>query len=468
MSKLKYLKEDFFIYGLGTIFSKGISFLSIPIFTRIFLPYEFGELEILLIIGAVYYSILNIGLDSSLSFFYISNDSFSSKDDVLKNIFQITVTWGLISSSFFILVCLFFYKNFELNSIILVITIFFLEFLSSNFLNVFRLEGESRKYIIYQTFQQSSGVILSLIFIFFIEKNIIYILYGRLISILITALILAYKKLNFKELVYYDLNKIKIILMFGLPLIPNSLISVIFNYTDRVFISNLLGETDLGIYSVGSKFANLNLLVTSAFSLTILPLILKSLKENDLDFINYIRDNYFKYSEMIVIFIASTSSLIIPMIFGADFKDSYLIISSYSLYLYYYSAYIMVSLGIWKFKKTKMTLYTTIMSFLLNFIFSYFLILFFGNIGASFGTLLATTFWLILNAFLSEKLFRTNLNLLSFSTNRVIAITSIVLILFLEKEIIDDLFFFTFCSICMGINFFKSRFINEIKTNNTQ
>ena len=51
MSLAKKLAKDSFIYGLGGLFTNGITFLLSPIYTRIFSPSEYGTIEMLLIIS---------------------------------------------------------------------------------------------------------------------------------------------------------------------------------------------------------------------------------------------------------------------------------------------------------------------------------------------------------------------------------------------------------------------------------
>ena len=52
MSIISRLAKDSVVYGLGEIFSKFVSFISIIIYTRIFSVSEFGEIEILVIFGS--------------------------------------------------------------------------------------------------------------------------------------------------------------------------------------------------------------------------------------------------------------------------------------------------------------------------------------------------------------------------------------------------------------------------------
>ncbi|MGL5099077.1 MAG: lipopolysaccharide biosynthesis protein, partial [Fusobacteriaceae bacterium] len=52
----------------------------------------------------------------------------------------------------------------------------------------------------------------------------------------------------------------------GIPLLPTFLIYWIFNSMDRIMINRMIGSTELGIYSVGSKVSSISQLIYTAFA----------------------------------------------------------------------------------------------------------------------------------------------------------------------------------------------------------
>lgn len=47
MSRLKQLGKDSVVYGLGGILAKSVSLFTLPIYTRIFTPADYGTIEML-------------------------------------------------------------------------------------------------------------------------------------------------------------------------------------------------------------------------------------------------------------------------------------------------------------------------------------------------------------------------------------------------------------------------------------
>ena len=69
MNRLKQLFNDSSVYGVGGVLAKSISFLVLPIYTRIFSLEEYGSIEMMAVIVSLLIAILIMGTDSAQSFF---------------------------------------------------------------------------------------------------------------------------------------------------------------------------------------------------------------------------------------------------------------------------------------------------------------------------------------------------------------------------------------------------------------
>ena len=96
MRHLRQLLNDSVIYGLGGAFSKSIALLTLPILTRIFSPKDFGEIEMLSVIGSLLAAGLNLGLDSAQSKFFFKEKKVgkNSQRSVVSAVFQWHLTVG--------------------------------------------------------------------------------------------------------------------------------------------------------------------------------------------------------------------------------------------------------------------------------------------------------------------------------------------------------------------------------------
>ena len=95
--KFKQLIQHSFIYMVGTILTGIVSFVLIPIYTRVFSTTDYGILDVVLITAKVVISLSVLGLYAGLSMFY-----FHEKNEEEKR------PWFLQILSFFYLLLLFF------------------------------------------------------------------------------------------------------------------------------------------------------------------------------------------------------------------------------------------------------------------------------------------------------------------------------------------------------------------------
>ena len=70
INTLKKLKSDLIVYGLGGALINSIHFFMLPIYTRLFNPGEFGEIEMVLVVTGLLKIFYNLGLDSAQSILF--------------------------------------------------------------------------------------------------------------------------------------------------------------------------------------------------------------------------------------------------------------------------------------------------------------------------------------------------------------------------------------------------------------
>ena len=74
-SKIKQLAKDSITYGLGDIACKAILFLLIPVYTRIFIPAEYGSIETITMLVNFLGVFLMMGMDAAQSFYFFEQKS---------------------------------------------------------------------------------------------------------------------------------------------------------------------------------------------------------------------------------------------------------------------------------------------------------------------------------------------------------------------------------------------------------
>ena len=81
----------------------------------------------------------------------------------------------------------------------------------------------------------------------------------------------------------------------------------------------------------------------------------------------------------------------------------------YIVHPVYSASYNLISLGIWKSKKTYISSICIIISSIVNILLTMNLVKFFGLIGVAFATSISSLFWIYITMIFSEKLYKTGI-----------------------------------------------------------
>lgn len=195
--------------------------------------------------------------------------------------------------------------------------------------------------------------------------------------------------------------------MFGLPLIPHALAGQAINFTDRVFINNMVSVHETGLYSVGYSIGQIVGILGTSFTFAWGPYLfeLLSLSPDHFQKMKIVRNVYIYFILIIItaLFITLISPIIIKYLIDKNFYES-------SKYVFWiacsYAAFSMASVMSQFIYYAKKTYYLSIITFfiaILNALINYILIKTNGGLGAAQATAITFTFQFIMYWILASK-----------------------------------------------------------------
>lgn len=411
-----------FIYIIGNFLAQGINFITLPIFIRILTVEEFGIVSLFTTLSSIFSVLISCQINNTIGSAKIE---FNSKEyqKYLNNIILIPI----INFIFFILIIFLLDKKviniFGVNKKIFLLVLIY-GFLTSivNFFS-FRLKFE------YENIKQ---LFISLIIIFFnISISIISILnmneskfYGRILGYIISNLLIViyYFFLNFKK-IRINYNHLKFAYSLGIPLIFNALSHLFLVNIDKIMISKMLGNVDLGIYSFSYTLGmTINMLIVLLNNLW-QPWYFENMKVENKELINSKKQIYIKYFTYICLIILLVSSevieIIAPKTYIAKNNIFPLVVGGYYfVFLYGFCS----NYQLYK-KNTRFLAFTSIISALINIILNFILIKKYGIIGASISTFVSYIILFYINYIVIKIKYKINVIF------RKILISNIALIL---------------------------------------
>ena len=251
------------LYTVGNILVKGLGFLSIPIFTRLMLPEDYGVYNVFMSYAAVVTIIVNVAFHTNLK-----NYKFDYPDDFEKYSATCFFLAYFGSAVLFLLTCGFTFFNL-VNISYFLITFIALESLAqacvTYYVSYLSLKVKTTSYLIISLVYSVGSILLSIYLIKsgFLEtaaKN-------RILGVVVPNLLVALYITNiFRKNTYFA--KLKEYLKYGLkislPLLPHAFAQIILSQFDRMMISEMDSFAAAGIYSFAFNVSSILLIVASS------------------------------------------------------------------------------------------------------------------------------------------------------------------------------------------------------------
>lgn len=336
MKRLKLFLENFFAYGFINILNKVIPLLLLPVITRLLSdPSDFGVYDMYNTIIGFGSPLVMLGMYDAMFREYFEKDDQQYRYNVTTTANRIVLVTSFIGGAILILF------NSTLSNIFfgtsiygIVVVLAGIElFIATNTSTIAapsRIENKRRVYVFSGLLRSIAYYVLAIAFIYF-GYSFYGMIYGNIISsVLLLAFFFLLNRKYFTK-GKFDKNIARELFNIGLPLVPTFMIYWIYNSMDKLMITNMLGTNELGIYSIGSKFASISSLVYAAFSGGWQFFSFSTMKDEDQINLN---SKVFEYLGVI-----SFASLIIlypfiPLAFNILFPESYASGISVVPYLY--------------------------------------------------------------------------------------------------------------------------------------
>ena len=408
--------QNFFIYSSGAFLISVINFFLLPIYTRVFTPYEYGQLALLLTFSGILSAILGLGLAPTVTIFYYKVD----KKRRVETITNIIFTYIILSLPFIILM-LFNVDNINkyafkgqmadyLITIALMIT--FLSFFPAVYYNVLKMEEKALKRTVLQV---ANGLFIgasNIYLVYFLRIGIIGVLLTNLCSLLIILLIGSGEYFcKFKNIIVnLKIKEIKDFLRVGLPIVPGGLAFWALTYSDRWILMKYVSYSDVGIYSLAYSFGMVwDGLIYASFVSAYTPRLFRAYNDNlietekkNMRVLRY----YLIFSLIGVIAIVSGLYFVFPLLIGEEFQVAYKFIWIVLLGYVFLGAFSLTNNFPYILKKTYYATFCVIIATGMNIGLNFVFIPRYGIAAAAYTTMISFLIMFIMGYILRTRLYK--------------------------------------------------------------
>ena len=271
MNKKKLFIENFLIYGFGGIISKIIPLIMVPIVTRI-MPnsYFYGINDLTNTLISFGSAIGIMGMYDAMYRLFFENTDQNYQKKVCSTALSFTLFSSFVVSILIILfrnqLAIILFGDTKYTYLILISAL--ASFLSASNSIISAPTRMQNKRSIFLVANMVSPLVSYGIAIPLLLRGyyIIALPMAAVISALLLECSFAFMNRQWFHISRVDIQLLKRLLVLAIPLLPNVLIYWIFNSSDRIMISNLIGPNEAGVYAVGAKLGHCSQLIYTAFA----------------------------------------------------------------------------------------------------------------------------------------------------------------------------------------------------------
>lgn len=276
------LTKHIFSYSVVNIINSAVPFLLLPILTRYIAPEEYGVLSLIQMMFALALPFVLMNVHGLFIIEY-SKLSFEEMSELISTMIWIPVcgfivlqmiffAWGDLIASVF---------NIPIKWVYFTPVVVLSQSIPTILPVLFQAKKEPLNYGYFKVLLTVLNLGFSLLFVTSFLQGYEGRLWGIFWSHLfftLVGLVILYK-MNYLKL-YVSYQKIKEVLVFGMPLIPHVLAGVLLSMADRIFLSNMLGNEAVGIYSVAFQLASATAIIMASINQAWVPHLYEELNAN--------------------------------------------------------------------------------------------------------------------------------------------------------------------------------------------
>lgn len=432
-------------YTLGNYLLKGLAFFSVPIFSRLLEPADYGVFNTYNAYEGILMMFLGCCLHSSLK-----RAKMKYGND-FKDFMSGCVSFICANTCFWLIVAYFWGNEISQYLILNKIIILVLILQSSSCALIQLYNSYAALYYNYVSFLWISGInavlniglsVAFILTVFYSERAVGRILGNALPAILIGVFLIIY----FFRMAKPNLNKkyLKFALNYSLPIVPHGLSQMVLSQFDRIMIASMIGNAEAGLYSFAYNIYSIVMVTVNSLDTVWSTWFFERMAENEREIISK-RASEFAFGIMLFCGLILLSSPELIKILGSDkYYDSVncvipIVLGGYFAFLYYLPCSIE-----YYCEKTKMIAAGSMGAAVINILLNYVFIPKYGYIAAAYTTMVTYMLYFIFHYFIAIKI----LGNCVFNTKQIVLYSLIVCCigivsgLFLTDYLVRYLIFF--------------------------
>lgn len=377
-------------FFLSSLVTKGIAFITTPIFTRLLTAEEFGQVSLyytwyqlfgIIAMFCLCYAVFNVGMLD----YPDKRDEYSFSLLILSNI----ITFCFAAILILLYPAIKSYLGLSLSLLLLMCVMYIFQ---PAYLFWVARERYEYKYKWVLVFAILSAVIAPVVSIVCITCNASGSdLYSRIFGFeapLCLIHVLFYLHLGKKAKWKINTKYWKPVIMFNIPLIPHYLSSFLLNSSDRIMISYIVNDETTAYYSLAYSIASIALIIWTAIDNSLVPYTFEKMKVGEERDIRNVANPLILLFAFGCIAIICCAPEVVAFMGTSKYKEAIYVIPPIVGGVFFQVQYFLYSNILYYYKRPKYVMLGSLCAMSVNLVLNYFCINRFGFIAAGYTTLI--------------------------------------------------------------------------------
>ena len=379
------------VYTFSTLFSRGLAIITVPIFTRLMTTSQIGIVNLYNSWYSMISAIATLSLTSG-GYVVALREYESNRDGYQSSVLSLTSLISLLLVGVYLVNPSLWSKLLGLPSGLIILMLIGFLFAPARDFWLARQRYEY-KYKLSGFVMMGSALIASLLSILTVirlsevDENLVA--EGRLYSnylIIYGVSAVIWFCTMLKGKTFFDKEYWKLSLSLSLPLVGYSVASQILTVSDRMMISQMVGNSAVGIYSTLYTVSSLSLLVWQAVHSSFVPYIFRNI-ENGGDGIKRVSLQLMTFYAAVAVLMTFLAPEIVRILATEEYYEAIYIMPPIAAGVFFTSfANLYSDIAVY-YKKTKYVMYPAIIAAISNLILNYIFIKIYGYMAAAYTTL---------------------------------------------------------------------------------
>jgi len=282
---LRRLLKEASLYSLSSLLARGFSFITVPVFTRILSPADYGALDLLSYVAVLAPLVIGAALDQAVGRYYLDTSLDEAErrriasTGLFYNVIAFALAALLLAPSAPFLAEHWLHGQVGPGTLWIVLGFIWVQSIFYITTNQLRYMFMARQFALVTVGATVLSTVAGFALVAWLRLGVAGVFIGQALGQAVFSIVALWLARSCYRAVF-DTVLLRRMLRYSVPLVPGTLAFFVMQYVDRYILNEMRGLAEVGIYGMGARVASLVNLFLMGFQGAWYPQVMSSFRES--------------------------------------------------------------------------------------------------------------------------------------------------------------------------------------------